>query len=111
VTQARLLSDLAQAAVLAAFLAALLFIGVYSAVAPWWRSAIGRALVIMDAGIAMTLLPLVLHVVFGLAEVSVFYAWFEIGALALVAGSTLWRTWIVVRVQRDAAGKPVTQDA
>jgi hypothetical protein len=100
VTQARLLADLATTATLAAFFASLLFIAAYSVVAPWWRTQIGRALVVMDAGIAMTLLPLALRFVFGLTTLnSTFFAWFQIGALALVAGSTVWRSVIVVQLQ------------
>lgn len=98
-TQVRLLSDLATATVLAAFCSSLLFIVVYSIAAPWWKTAIGRALVLMDGGIALTLLPLVLKFAFGLTTASLFFAWFQIGAIGLVAASTLWRSWIVARIQ------------
>lgn len=97
--QAATVTDLSRIVVLAAFFAAILFLVVYSLVAPWWRTSIGRALVIMDIGIALAMLPLFLKFAFDLSTADLFFAWLQIGSIGLVAISTLWRSWIVARVQ------------
>jgi hypothetical protein len=99
-TQAQLVTDLTSDVVMVAFLASVLFVAAYSALAPWWRSSIGRALVVMDAGLTLTLAPSVLHRVLGVTiSASLPFAWYFCASLAIVAGSTLWRTWIMSRTQ------------
>jgi MFS family permease len=103
VTQAQLVADLTDDVVMIAFAASVLFIAAYTVLASWWTSPIGRALVMLDAGLALVLGPLVLHRLAGLTLVSsIGYAWYDLVSLALVAGATLWRTVIVVRVQLQA---------
>lgn len=99
-TQAHLLADLTDDVVVLAFAASVAFIAVYTVLAAWWRSEIGRALVALDAGLVLTLAPAVLHRLFGL---SIFYtlgfAWYYLISLSFVAGATIWRTVIVIKTQ------------
>jgi predicted lysophospholipase L1 biosynthesis ABC-type transport system permease subunit len=105
VTQAQFLAGATRWALVAAFAASVLFIVVYTAMAPWWRTQIGRALVTMDAGLALALGPSAAHFTFGLQITeSVAFAWYFLASLSLVAGSTLWRTWIIYRAQRPRKG-------
>ena len=106
-TQARLLADLTDDMVMVAFFASVLFVVAYTALASWWKSPIGRALVMMDTGLALVLAPLVLHRLLGLTLLtSISYAWYYLLSLSLVAGATLWRTVIIVRVQLRARKEP-----
>lgn len=96
-----MLADLATVAVTAAFAAPLLLIAVYTVVAPWHRTQIGRTLVTVEAAISLALLPPFLHRISGHGNVgsspafNVFntIAW---GVLALVL---LRMTWVIVATQ------------
>lgn len=109
-----MLADLATIAVTAAFAAPLLLIAVYTAVARWWSTQIGRALVTVKAAISLALLPPFLHRISGHGNVgsspafNVFntIAW---GVLALVL---LRMTWVIVLTQwRARHGASKTGDA
>lgn len=108
-TQGQLLADLTNDVVLVAFVASVLFIAAYTGLARWWRSDIGRALVMLDTGLALVLAPSVLHLLGLTLTDSTGFAYYYLASLALVAGSTLWRTWIVVRVQLQARRDPGPQ--
>lgn len=100
-TQVHFIAAATRDMVVAAFFASLVFIAAYSALASWWRSSIGRALVAMDGSLALTLAPLAAHQVFGLTTTaSAGFAWYYLVSISLVAASTLWRTWIIYRAQR-----------
>lgn len=60
-----MLADLATIAVSAAFISPLLLIAVYSAVARWWHSQVGRTLVTVQGAISLALLPPFLHRITG----------------------------------------------
>lgn len=106
-TQAQFVAAATQDVVLVAFLGSVAFVVVYSLMAPWWRSAIGRALVMMDGSLALALAPSTLHQLTGITIVaSIGFAWYYLVTLTMVAASTLWRTWIIYRVQRPAAAPP-----
>jgi hypothetical protein len=49
----------------AAFYGALLFIIIYTFMAPWWRNAAGRMFVVLDFGIICALLGAIIHAEFG----------------------------------------------
>jgi hypothetical protein len=87
---------------LIAFCASVVFVMGYSVIAPWWRYAVGRTMVSLDVGIALTLLPAVLHYWFGLAVNDAFFSWYEDLSLLLVAGITLWRLLTIYRLQQRA---------
>ena len=60
----------------------------------------------LDAGLALTLAPSVLHRLLGVTiSASLPFAWYFLGSLTLVAASTLWRTWIMSRTQWQARHK------
>lgn len=96
-----MLSDLATAAVTAAFAAPILLVVVYTICAPWWTTQFGRTLVTLEAAISLALLPPFLHRISGHGNVgsspafNVFntIAW---GVLALVL---LRMTWVIVATQ------------
>ena len=110
-TQARLIADATQDIVTLAFFASVAFIVVYSLLASWWHSSIGRALIMMDASLSLALAPSVLHQLTGITIVaSKGFAWYYLVSISLVAASTMWRTWIVYRAQRPAAA-PATDES
>jgi hypothetical protein len=105
-SQAQLAATLTSDAVIVAFAASVLFVAVYSSMAPWWRSQIGRALVALDTGLALALAPIVMHRLAGLDVTSLAFAWYYFASLTLVAGATVWRTWIVAKTQWQARKAP-----
>lgn len=92
--------------VLAAFCASVLFVVGYSLIAPWWRYAVGRTVVSLDAAIALTLLPAVLRRWFHVPVTGVFFEWYDSTSLLVVAGITLWRLWTIYRFQKSARDNP-----
>jgi len=86
---------------LAAFFAGLLFIAVYSVLAPWWRYSIGRSIVALDTAITLVLLPGVLHILFGVNNLAGhFWTWFALVTFGSVPLIILWRLVIFVCIQR-----------
>lgn len=82
------------------FFASIGFIVLYTILAPWWRSPLGRNLVAFDAALSLTLLPSVVHHTFGVnSALSPAFAWFTVGAFAAVPLVIVWRAWILLRVQ------------
>lgn len=104
-TQAQLVADLTADVVLAAFVASVAFIVLYTALAPWWRTDIGRALVMLDAGVALTLGPSVAYRFLGFKVADTLgFSWYFLVTLTMVAGAIIWRTVIMTREQ--LAGRP-----
>lgn len=90
-----------------AFFAAVAFIALYTAIAPWWRSPLGRNLVALDGSISLTLLPSVLHHALGVSSADTpAFAWFTVCAFALVPCVIAWRAWILCRIQFGPKGDP-----
>lgn len=86
--------------VVATFCCSLAFIALYTLVAKWWRSPLGRNLVAFDASLSLTLLPSVVHHAFGVSSaLSEPFAWFTLGAFAAVPCVIVWRAVILVRMQ------------
>jgi hypothetical protein len=91
-------------ATLSAFFACVLFVIVYTAVAPWWRTPMGRNIVSLDLVTALALLPSALHWIFSITVYfSEWYAWFSYSAVGLVPVVIAWRAVILVRLQLRAA--------
>lgn len=107
-TQLQFLSDLGNDAVFFACAGSVAFLAVYLLLARGWRTEIGRALIMMDAGLTLALGPSVLHRLTGLSLASVAFAWYYVASIALVGIATWWRVWFVIKVQwrgrRDQAG-------
>jgi hypothetical protein len=97
-----LTSDLNTVAVFAAFVAPLILIVVYTLAAPWWRNQVGRALVQVKAGIALAMLPVVVHRLTGgaLAPVSATFTWVQTATWVLLAAMILRLTWLSYRINR-----------
>jgi hypothetical protein len=100
-SQSAFLMEAARWVVQCAFWSSVAFVGWYSLLAPWWRSAIGRAIIALDSAIALALLPSVLGLLFGEQLVaSVTYQWLTVCALGAIPLITCWRMVIVWKLQR-----------
>lgn len=101
-------TDVADAASITAFLCGVIFITGYTYLAPWWRYAVGRAIVSLDAAILVTLLPTVLKLVFHVNGHTLFYVWYTASSLFLVSATTLWRLKTLRRIQHHNTRPPAT---
>jgi hypothetical protein len=82
------------------FLAAILFMLIYTLLAPWYKSELGWARISLDFGIAVALSPTIINRFFDLNFLDSFWAfWYQVGAVAFVGCVSLWNTWIVMRRQ------------
>jgi hypothetical protein len=100
-SQSGFLADAATWVVQCAFWSSVAFVAWYSLLAPWWRSAIGRAIVALDSAIALALLPSVLGLMLGRQAVaSTAYQWLTVCALGCIPVITCWRMVIVWHLQR-----------
>lgn len=96
----QLLAMLGEDAVLFAFWCAVAFMVGYTALAKWWKSAVGWARISLDFGIAVALSPTMIHVVTGISiENNVAFAWYQIGAIVFVGFVSLWNLALVARIQ------------
>lgn len=91
-----------ETAVLCAWFSSVVFLLGYSVIARWWLSPIGQAVAFLDACLVIALFPSVLHQLFGLSVISIFFAWYYGSSLFLVAAITLWRLALIVGVQRSS---------
>jgi hypothetical protein len=99
VTQAQLVADLTNDAVVAAFFGAVFFVVSYSLTSRWWRHAIGTTLVMLDAGLILTLAPSVLHRLFGLGiAADLGFSWYFFCSITLVASGVWWRSFVMLRI-------------
>jgi hypothetical protein len=88
------------AVTIVAFCTTVGFIVLYSVVARWWESALGRCIVALDGSVALTLLPSVLHHAFGWSTIGTpFFAWFSLVSFSAVPLVVAWRGWILLRIQ------------
>jgi hypothetical protein len=96
-----MLADLATITVTAAFCAPLLLIAVYTAVARWWSTQVGRALVTVKAAISLALLPPFLHRISGHGNVGSSPAFnvFNTIAWGVLALMLLRMTYVIVATQ------------
>jgi hypothetical protein len=103
-SQVQLLTDLSNDAVFFACAGSVAFLAVYLLLARGWRTEIGRALIMLDAGLTLALGPSVIHRLAGLSLASLDFAWYYVASITLVGAATWWRTWFVVKVQARGAG-------
>jgi hypothetical protein len=98
-----LTTDLNTAAVIAAFAAPLVLIVVYTIAAPWYRTAVGRALVQVKASISLAMFPALAHRIagHGLGTASPFFAWLQTVTWAFLAAMVLRLTWLSWRINRN----------
>jgi len=84
-----------------AFGAQLVFIAGYSRRARWWRYEVGAALVALCGALAVALLPMVLHYAIGVNLTHPWFRWYDRASLLVVGLVTLWRYWVIRRVQQQ----------
>jgi hypothetical protein len=87
------------------------FIGVYSALARWWSSAIGRTIVIKDILLLLLLIPSLMSLFFQFNRLtSHIAAWVDVGLFALMTATMIWRCAVWIRIHReenaDSLGAP-----
>lgn len=88
--------------VIITFCTSIAFIVLYSVLAPWWRSPLGRNLIAFDAVLSLTLLPSVIHHALGATSAEdTAFAWFTVSAFAAVPVVIGWRAVIMIRMQLD----------
>jgi hypothetical protein len=92
-------ADLIMAGVWFAFACTVLFVAVYSAVDRWWRHDVGWTMVALDFDLFLILLPSLLHYVAGWNLALPAFAYYYAGTLFAAGLITLWRGWVVCRVQ------------
>ena len=95
-------ADFDEAALLFAAANSVVFVVVYTLVAPWWRHEVGRAIVAFDAAIFLALLPSSLHYLAGVNLRSTFWPWYYGASLLATGLITAWRAVVVVRLQRSS---------
>jgi hypothetical protein len=99
-TQARLISDLINWGINAAFIAALLFPFVVRTYWAWEKSDWGINIVSLELLIALALLPLWVRHITGYGGNMYFYGWLEAASLWGIPVIILWRAIIIWRNQR-----------
>jgi hypothetical protein len=83
----------------AIFWASLIFIGVYSYLAPWWKTSMGRSLVIMDGALTVGILPSLLGRYFGLHLIETeWVAWLDVACFLVIPAVVISRIWLVGKV-------------
>lgn len=92
-------ADLIEAGVWFAAACTVLFVSVYSVVDRWWRHDVGWTLVLMDFALFLILLPPLLHYTTGLNTTHPFFSYYYAATLFTSGLITLWRGWVVCRVQ------------
>ena len=89
-------------ALLFSFWCSVVFIVGYTAISPWWRYTVGRAMVVLDTALFLTLLPSALHLMFGFNPRADFFGWYDGIAFIGIGLAALWRLWVIWRVQLDS---------
>lgn len=84
----------------AALSALTIFIVLYLALAPFYRSPAGRALMVMSAGFWLVTVAQVLRHPFGLSTAtSKSFTYFQIAAVSVAIGGIAWITKVLVQAQ------------
>ncbi len=99
-TQAEIASQFTSDAILFALAGSLAFLTAVVLLDPKLRkSAIGKALITLDVGLAGLEAPSVLHRFLGLQVTDVAFAWYYFGTVLLVGSATWWRTGLLILEQ------------
>lgn len=102
----RFANDAATVAVVAAWLAPLLLIAVYSFAAPWWAkgNTVGRTLVTVKAAVSLALLPPMVHRLDGsAAPPSAMFTLFQTVTWGVLTVVLLRMIWVILHIQVTAA--------
>lgn len=91
-TEIQWLSLYAKSVEVAALVMAGLFIIQYTWYSPWWRDAVGRTIVLMDAAVFLSVAPAVIESYFPLTVAEKVTAhWVNVSFIALIPVIFLWR--------------------
>lgn len=83
------------------FLSLVGWIAVYTALAPWWRNAIGRTLVAGTALVALLLVPTSLSLFFHFGRLHrLAVAWTDVVLIGLITPVMVWRSAVWIRLHR-----------
>lgn len=106
----RLITFLLRVFLISGFASIALWVGMYTAWAPWWRNAVGRTLVVKDALIALLLIPTTLSLFFHLNRgSSLKVGWADVVLIGLITPVMVWRvvSWgRFARRERDRGDEP-----
>ena len=101
-----LLLTLFKIAEVAAIVAILRFVIVYSRLEPWWRNPIGRSIVYKDIALMLALLPALLSLFLDLNRLtSQIIGWFDLACITAIAVLMFWRTEVWKRTARRSAAE------
>jgi hypothetical protein len=85
----------------------LTFVVIYSKLAPWWKSDIGKTLVYKDIMLLLAFIPLTLSLFFNLSRLtSNIVAWIDIIDFLGISAIMTWRCAIWIRTKRNRGGEP-----
>lgn len=93
------LATLIDYALIGVFFSSVLFLVVYTTIAKWWQHPIGKALVVVDTGLAMTTAPGTFRRLFDVHQTGTGYLVYVTISLGLVLVGLNWRTYILIRDQ------------
>lgn len=92
---------------IAGFASIAVWVAVYSGLAKWWTSSIGRTLVIEAVLIAGLFVPQILSLFFNLNRLdSRIAAWSDVALIGLVTPTMIWRTIVFLRMGTSPGRKP-----
>lgn len=84
------------------FISLVAWIAIYSAMAEWWKSAIGRTLVAKTVLIALMFIPSILALFFKLNRADSYIAgWVDVTLIGLVTPVMWWRTIVWLKISRS----------
>lgn len=100
-TQEQLIIAFFKGDLIADLAAVILFVVVYTLLAPWWRNPVGRTLVLMDILVGVAVLPTVLSLFWQFSRLtSLVAAWCDVGTFAAIAMVVLLRIPLWIRLHR-----------
>lgn len=91
-----------KAVLLSGIASLILWIGIYTRLARWWASPIGRTLVIKTMLITLMFIPTTLAMFFHFSAFgSLVAGWADVGLVGLVTPVMIWRSAVWLRIRRE----------
>lgn len=104
-TQAALVILALKAGCLAAFLSLTGWVALYTRYAKWWRSEIGRTLVIKTLLVALLLVPTALSLFFKFSRTTSYAAaWADAALIWLITPVMIWRSAVWHKIHKKGEG-------
>ena len=107
-TSARILADVDVFVIMFLFWAGVLFTVSVSTFWPWWKNALGRTTILVEASLTTALLPSNLGLMFGFNTEAKFWQWWVAVTFFSAGVSILWRIPVIWKIQRYEPGGVVT---